>query len=352
MNDISISIGQWYDVNRRDLPWRHTLDPYRIWLSEIILQQTRVTQGMDYYLRFVEAFPTVEALAASPQDRVLKLWQGLGYYSRARNLHAAAQSVCDRYRKGEEVHFPTSYAELIKLKGVGRYTAAAIASFAADEAVAVVDGNVYRVLSRLFDVDTPIDTTSGQKYYQQLADELMHETVRGQGELCRPSHHNQALMEFGALHCTPTSPRCDECPVAGHCLALANGTVEQRPVKQGKVKVRERQLTYIIYIYKETLWVHQRGEGDIWQGLWEPALLPSGGVDGAVLLLKKKHQLTHQTLYAEFWVVKLADDEDPALNKDIQALPADYRQVTWMEWQQLAVPRLIDEANQKLSAWF
>ena len=356
MNEITYKLGIWFDQNHRDLPWRRTRDAYRIWLSEIILQQTRVVQGWDYYLRFEKEFPTVEALADAPLDKVLKLWQGLGYYSRARNLHAAARQVVAKHREAKmegEVQFPTRYAELLELKGVGRYTAAAIASLSQDEKVAVVDGNVYRVLSRLFDIDTPIDTGKGQREFQALADQLLDDEVNlNHGT---PSRHNQAMMEFGALHCTPTSPLCDTCPLAGHCLARAHGDTEIRPVKQGKVKIRERHLHYIIYIYKECLWVHQRAAGDIWQGLWEFVVhegdMVSNDVDG-IEILKMKHQLTHQTLYADFWVVKLPDDADPMTNGMIQALPDDYRPMTWMEWQQCAVPRLIDEANKRLSAWF
>lgn len=356
MNEITYKLGIWFDQNKRDLPWRRTRDAYRIWLSEIILQQTRVVQGWDYYLRFEQEFPTVEALAMAPLDRVLKLWQGLGYYSRARNLHAAAQQVVathhENHREGA-VRFPTSFDELLKLKGVGRYTAAAVASLSADEEVAVVDGNVYRVLSRLFDLSTPIDTTTGQKAFQALADELLHDEVAlNHGT---PSHHNQAMMEFGALHCTPTSPLCQTCPLAQHCLALAHGTTDQRPTKQGKVKIRERHLHYTIYIYKEKLWVHQRSSGDIWQGLWEFVLEEGeSGPDKEVgiEMLRMKHQLTHQTLYADFRVVKLPDDVDPMTRPEIKALPDDYQPVTWMEWQQRAVPRLIDEANKRLSAWF
>lgn len=354
MNEISIKIGLWYDVHKRDLPWRHTRDAYLIWLSEVILQQTRVAQGYDYWVRFVKAFPSVEALANASEDSILKLWQGLGYYSRARNLHAAACQVVNDLKRHT---FPTSYEELIKLKGVGPYTAAAVASLSSDEEVAVVDGNVYRVLARLFDISTPIDSTTGHKEFQQLANQML---------ITPSSHHNQAIMEFGALQCTPSAPDCNNCLLSGHCLSLANDTVDQRPVKQGKTKVRDRYLSYIIYIYKDTLWVHQRKEGDIWQGLWEFVLdeelgsLPAdkqnwGDLDAGcekVLILQKKHQLSHQTLHADFWVVKLPNEETPANNKSIQSLPEDYRQVTWMEWQQLAVPRLIDEANKQLSAWF
>ena len=377
MNDISAKIGRWYDENKRNLPWRDTQDAYRIWLSEIILQQTRVAQGLEYYQRFVERFPTVRDLAQASQDEVLKLWQGLGYYSRARNLHAAAQQVClseecgvrsEEYSSltkdnAKNILFPTKYADLIKLKGVGPYTAAAIASFSSDEKVAVVDGNVYRVLSRLFDIDTPIDSTQGQKDFLALATQLLPEK--------HASHHNQAMMELGALCCTPTSPQCEACPVADHCLALANHTIGQRPVKAGKVKVRERHLHYLIYIYKDMLWVHQRGEGDIWTGLWEYFLSEELGVrseEYSPLAKKKvpdskqfltphssfliKHQLTHQTLFADFQVVPVKTEKEAvALDEKLQ--PMGYKRVTWMEWQELAVPRLIDEANRRIAeAWF
>lgn len=363
MNEISSKIGSWYDQNKRDLPWRHTRNAYLIWLSEVILQQTRVAQGTDYYLRFVAAYPDVEALAKADEDEVLKLWQGLGYYSRARNLLKAARQVVASM---PGARFPTRFADLMKLKGVGRYTAAAVASFSTDERVAVVDGNVYRVLSRLFDIDTPIDSTQGQKAFQQLADQLMHEVVSQGGQ--PSSHHNQALMEFGALQCTPSSPDCQACPVADHCLALSNGTVGSRPVKQGKTKVHDRWFSYIIYIYKDTLWVHQRGAGDIWQGLWEFVLketpnAPSDAQtsatpdkqkeDAGICILEKRHQLSHQTIHATFSVVRLDDAlADPSLQPAIQALPEGYQQVTWAEWQQRAIPRLIDEANARLSAWF
>lgn len=360
MNEISNKIAFWYDKNQRDLPWRHTHDPYRIWLSETILQQTRVAQGWDYYLRFVEHYPTVQDLAAASEDEVLKLWQGLGYYSRARNLHTAAMQVTgDESLDG----FPSEYARLIKLKGVGPYTAAAIASIAADEEVAVVDGNVYRVLSRLFDLATPIDTGQGQRQFMALATELLPHRAEGGS----PGHHNQAMMELGALCCTPTSPKCQDCPVADHCLALANGTVAERPVKSTKVKVRERHLLYIIYIYKEGMWVHQRGAGDIWQGLWEPysieieqkeereTLFPPTPLPDIIqpqLIMEKKHQLTHQTINAQFWVCQLTnDDQSEQLNRALG--PKGYRWVSWDDWQGMAVPRLIDEVNRKLSSdWF
>ena len=366
---VATAIGQWYDQHQRDLPWRHTHDPYLIWLSEIILQQTRVVQGHDYYLRFVKAFPRVADLAAATEDEVLKLWQGLGYYSRARNLHAAARQVMEWPDRptDDPAWFPHRYADVIRLKGVGPYTAAAIASLSADERVAVVDGNVYRVLSRLMDLGTPIDSTQGAKEFQALADSLLPPAHCGR--------HNQAMMELGAMVCTPTSPTCQECPLADRCMALANGTIELRPVKQGKVKVRQRHLSYYIFKYEKSLYVHQRKAGDIWQGLWEFYLIEEGEVDGSdkkgigqerenenlhrmtaidqllsspavgsvTPLLSRKHLLTHQTLLADFILVEL--------NAGI-SLGADFRCVTWDEWQNLAVPKLISDANLALSVHF
>lgn len=337
--EISHILQSWYHSNHRDLPWRDTHNPYHIWLSEIILQQTRVVQGLDYYLRFVKAFPTVVDLALASEDSVLKLWQGLGYYSRARNLHKAANQVLENHQG----IFPTRYADLIKLTGVGPYTAAAIASFSSDEPVAVVDGNVYRVLSRLFDIDTPIDSTTGQKEFQDLAAELLDKSHAGL--------HNQAIMEFGALHCTPASPDCKNCPLQDGCLAFANHTIAERPVKANKVKVRERHLNYILYKYKNCIWVHQRGAGDIWQGLWEFVLIESlpnthnsQPTTHTAPAFSLRHQLTHQTLICDFRVVEL--------DKPVTNLPEDYICLTWEEWQEKAVPKLIVEANKKFAPLF
>ena len=219
MSEIADKLIDWYGVNGRNLPWRRTRDPYRIWLSEVILQQTRIAQGMDYYLRFVARFPDVGALAAADEDEVLKLWQGLGYYSRARNLHAAARQVVERYGG----RFPAAYADVRSLKGVGDYTAAAVCSIAYDAPCAVVDGNVYRVLSRLFDLDLAIDTAEGRKAFAALADEQLDRR--------RPARYNQAIMDFGALQCTPANPSCNDCPLRDECLSLAAGTVAERPVK-------------------------------------------------------------------------------------------------------------------------
>lgn len=341
--EISPILQSWYAQNSRDLPWRQTKDAYRIWLSEVILQQTRVAQGLDYYNRFIQAYPTVADLAAASEDEVLKLWQGLGYYSRARNLHKAAKAVVGDGPEsaGQTKHFPNRYAELIRLPGVGPYTAAAIASFSSDEAVAVVDGNVYRLLSRLFDIETPIDSTAGQKEFQALAIELLDKR--------HPGLHNQAIMEFGALHCTPTSPRCEECPLQSTCLAFANRTIADRPVKAGKVKVRERELHYYLFKYNKEIWVHQRGAGDIWQGLWEYYLAPLEAeagirIDGHHESYRIRHQLTHQLLLID---VTLVDLQEP-----ITTLPDEYIRISWQEWQEKAVPKPIFEANRHFSALF
>ena len=237
MNIIQDTLLKWFDANRRDLPWRHNPTPYEVWLSEVILQQTRVSQGMDYYLRFIERWPTVVDLAEASEEEVLKMWQGLGYYSRARNLHHCAQQVTSEH-KGQ---FPPDYEKLKQLKGIGDYTAAAIASIAFNLPHAVVDGNVYRVLARLYDIDTPININEGQKLFAQLAEDLLNRK--------QPGLHNQALMEFGALHCTPKNPNCLLCPLQAQCLAFAHQTVMQRPVKLQKVKVTTRYFNYLVMFW-------------------------------------------------------------------------------------------------------
>ena len=248
--------------NGRDLPWRQTKDPYAIWLSEIILQQTQVKQGWDYWERFMHRWPTVEALAAATEDEVLREWQGLGYYSRARNLHYAAKQIVALG------HFPNTLDEIKQLKGVGDYTAAAIGSIAFDLPAAVVDGNVYRVLARYFGIDTPINTTEGKKVFAAMAQELL--------PIDKASDYNQAIMDFGAIQCTPQSPRCLLCPLAESCEALHAGRVAELPVKQKTLKVRERHLIYIYVRCKDYVAIHRRGPGDIWQGLWEPYLIENG----------------------------------------------------------------------------
>ena len=306
--EFSRQITQWYSIHKRDLPWRNTRDPYRIWISEIILQQTRVAQGYDYYQRFTERFPNVTSLAQADEDEVLKLWQGLGYYSRARNLHAAAQSIGNG-------PFPDTYEGVRALKGVGDYTSAAICSIAYNMPYAVVDGNVYRVLARYFDIDTPIDSTQGKKEFAQLAQQLLDPE--------QPGTYNQAIMDFGALCCTPQNPACADCPLADSCGALTSNKVTSLPVKEGKIKRRDRYFT--------TFWIHsggntfvrKRGSKDIWKGLyefptWESETAFEGFPDAefaqltgqpplVVTLHRKamKHVLSHQNLYTDFYEVEI-----------------------------------------------
>ena len=326
---FALTLLDWFRENGRDLPWRQTHDPYAIWLSEIILQQTQVKQGWDYWERFMRRWPTVEALAEATEDEVLREWQGLGYYSRARNLHFAAKQIV---KLG---HFPDTLEEIKQLKGVGDYTAAAIGSIAFGLPAAVVDGNVYRVLARHFGIDTPINTTDGKKTFTALAQSLLPEQ--------EASAYNQAIMDFGAIQCTPQSPRCLLCPLAESCLALREGKVEQLPVKQKTLKVRERHLVYVyVRCHGETA-IHRRGPGDIWQGLWEPWLVDSSEAipRGAVLIRQNvKHILTHRILLADFYLLEVG--ERPVL-------PSDYIWIKETELDDYAVPRLIEILLESLS---
>lgn len=273
-NSFSMVLQLWYSQHGRDLPWRHTKDAYLIWVSEIIMQQTQVVQGLDYYLRFVERFPNVESLAAAEEDDVMRLWQGLGYYSRARNMQRAARQVVDMKC------FPRNYEAIRSLCGVGDYTAAAIASFAFDLPYAVVDGNVYRVLSRYFGIDTPIDTSAGKKAFASLAQHLLDET--------HPAMHNQAIMDFGALVCTPRSAGCHDCPLACSCVAFASGMVDSLPVKSHSIKVRHRYLIYIYTRFGDKLIIHKRGKDDIWAGLYEFPLIEVDAFENSDANRKKK----------------------------------------------------------------
>ena len=314
MSDFSSTLINWYQENKRELPWRETTDPYQIWISEIILQQTRVVQGTDYFLRFMERFPDVRTLAEATEDEVLKYWQGLGYYSRARNLHAAAKSM--------DGVFPTTYSEVLALKGVGEYTAAAICSFAYDLPYAVVDGNVYRVLSRYLGIDTPIDSTTGKKLFTSLAAEMLdkkHSAV-----------YNQAIMDFGAIQCTPQSPNCMFCPLADSCSALSTGRVTLLPVKQHKTKTTNR---YFNYIYARTgidTFIRKRVENDIWRNLFELPLIETAVsvseedfpelsefkalfAEGEVPVIRSvcrdvKHVLSHRVIYTNFYEVVLPEN--------------------------------------------
>jgi A/G-specific adenine glycosylase len=262
--NFSKTIITWYIENRRDLPWRHTKDPYKIWLSEIILQQTRVVQGLPYYEAFIKKFPTISDLATADEDTVLHLWQGLGYYSRARNLHQTAKIIHENYNDA----FPNRFKELLKLKGVGPYTAAAIASFAFGEAVALVDGNVYRVLSRIYGIQTNIASSGAYKEFFELASNLMDDS--------QPDVFNQALMEFGAMACTPKNPNCTFCPFIQNCIAYQTGKVSELPIKINKTKIRKRYLLYIVWRdVKGRFYVQQRTQKDIWQKLYEFDLIES-----------------------------------------------------------------------------
>ncbi len=322
---------KWFAENGRDLPWRATRDPYAIWLSEVILQQTRIQQGWRYWERFMQRFPTVQDLAAASEDEVLRLWQGLGYYSRARNLHTAAQQIV------ELGGFPHTLEEIKKLKGVGDYTAAAIGSIAFNLPVAVVDGNVYRVLSRYFAIDTPINTTEGKKLFSALAQELL--------PVNEPSAYNQALMDFGALQCTPQSPRCMQCPLSESCMALCTGRVGLLPVKLKTVQQKQRHMTYVYIRCQGYTAFRRRPAGDIWQGLWEPFLVAEHEVPlmPSVRLLRKnvKHVLTHRILLCDFYLWECT--ERPML-------PNDYRWIPEQELDQYAVPRLIEQLLESVSA--
>jgi A/G-specific adenine glycosylase len=315
-HSVSSKLLAWYQTHQRDLPWRNTRDPYKIWLSEIILQQTRVQQGQPYYERFVETFPTVEDLAAASEQEVLRLWQGLGYYSRARNLHACAKMVVNELN----ALFPDNFKDLLKLKGVGNYTAAAIASFAFGEAVPVVDGNVYRVLARLFGINTDIAQPSAYKEFAAVAQELI--------DLKQPDLFNQAIMEFGALHCTPQKPLCLYCPLQSACYAFEHQKQKELPVKKGKIKIKHRYFHYFILHAKEgKIFMRRRQGKDIWQGLFDfyvaeassfleiPAikdpLLQQLLAQNSVVVKESaayKHQLTHQLLHVKFFELAVSPE--------------------------------------------
>lgn len=331
-------IVSWYKENKRDLPWRGTTDPYVIWVSEIILQQTRVAQGTDYFSRFIGRFPDVKTLASAHEDEVLKYWQGLGYYSRARNLHAAAKSM--------NGVFPATYPEVLALKGVGAYTAAAICSIAYHMPYAVVDGNVYRVISRFFGIDTPIDTTQGKKEFAALANELL------EGE--DPALYNQAIMDFGAIQCTPSAPRCAACPLSGSCYAQQEGLVAELPVKGYRTKTVNRYFNYLYVRAGAYTFIRKRTTNDIWRNLFELPLIETPGETGMdnllrlpqfrelfapgetpgvrLLLHNRKHVLSHRVIYANFYEVILPEET--------QSFPG-YLKIAGEELDRYAIPRLI-----------
>ena len=375
--EFANTIISWFRENGRVLPWRETRDPYAIWLSEIILQQTRIAQGWEYWERFMAQYPTVQDLAAAHEDEVLKLWQGLGYYSRARNLHTAAKQIVALG------HFPDTLEGIKQLKGVGDYTAAAIGSFAFDIPAAVVDGNVYRVLARYFGIDTPINSTQGKKEFAALAQSLLPSSKASdfQSSLSLVAAYNQAMMDFGAIQCTPQSPKCLLCPLAETCEAMRTNRVAELPVKQKTMKVKTRHLSYIYIRCKGETAIHRRGEGDIWQGLWEPfnasdiaeaCASPSSAqaslsstkfstsltklssfkkelaadlhllnVDALQLLAQDvKHVLTHRILFADFYL--LETDAHPQLTDD-------YIWIKEEEIEDYGIPRLIELMLEKIS---
>ncbi len=330
----------WFDQNRRYLPWRLTNDPYAVWLSEIIMQQTRISQGTAYWERFMETYPTVEDLATASEDDVLKLWQGLGYYSRARNLHKAAQQIVALG------HFPDTMEGLLQLRGVGEYTAAAIASFAFGQPTAAVDGNYFRVLSRVYGIDTPINSTEGKHEFQALADSL--------GKDYRTI--NAAIMDFGALQCTPKSPACIVCPLVEDCIALREGRVDLLPVKLKTVHQKTRHLVYLYLRCLGKVAIRRRGKGDIWQGLWEPVLIEQTPSDdktvtsstakqllahASLLRSNVKHILTHQILLADFYLLETSSRP---------AIPPDYVWIDEQNLDQYAIPRLIEILFEALPA--
>ncbi|MDO9594162.1 MAG: A/G-specific adenine glycosylase [Lutibacter sp.] len=335
---FSKQLTYWYLHNKRNLPWRATTNPYTIWLSEIILQQTRVDQGMSYYFKFIENFPTVFDLAAASEEQVLKLWQGLGYYSRARNLHFSAKYIVDELH-GE---FPATYKELLELKGVGDYTASAIASICFNEPTAVVDGNVYRVLARYFGIDTTTNSSAGIKIFKQLAQELIDEK--------NPGTHNQAIMEFGALMCKPSNPDCGICPLNSSCFALSKNKVKALPVKEKKAKIKTRHFNYLVIQSSDQKTKIVKRETGIWRNLYEFPLIETSDIIDEKQLIEHKiykelfcdsaatvvlfdeevlvHKLTHQHIHTKFWVVT--------------ATASEHFSIPWNTVKKYPVPALID----------
>lgn len=335
-------IINWYLVNKRDLPWRNTTNAYVIWLSEIILQQTRVEQGMPYFYKFLENFPTVVDFANASEQTVLKLWQGLGYYSRGRNMLFTAKYILEHY----DGVFPTDYSTLIKLKGVGDYTAAAISSFSNNEVKAVVDGNVFRVLARYFGIEEPINSTLGKKMFAHLAQELIADQ--------KPAIYNQAIMEFGALHCKPKQPLCGTCPLQLNCFALLNNKVDVLPKKLKKVKVKERWFNYFVARDGDFILTKKREAGDVWQQMYDFPLIETeakvkdndhafakkileifGSNSEIKLVSTKKHILTHQIIYVQFFAL-----ENYMINFNLHA---EIKSVSLVEFAELPHPKVISD---------
>ncbi len=328
-------ILEWHQTVDRKLPWKESRNPYNIWISEIVLQQTRVAQGTKYYHRLTESFPTVAALASAHEDELMRLWKGLGYYSRARNMHKTAKIVVDAHRG----QFPTSYKEILSLPGIGPYTAAAIASFAYDLPHAVVDGNVYRVLSRVYGIFTPINSTDGKKEFSQLAQNLLSKD--------RPADYNQAIMDFGALCCKPKKPDCHHCPMSADCSAYINNCIDQLPQKEKKLKRRSRHFIGMVLTNKKGLIIEKRIEKDIWQGLYSIPMVEHDIKSSKVKMIEmiaskypdreishvtqKQQKLTHQDISIDFFTINMDDQMTP----DIIVSKETY--------DDYAYPRVIDE---------
>lgn len=346
-SSITHLLSEWYKSNKRDLPWRRTNDPYQIWISEIILQQTRVEQGMPYFESIKSRFPNVSDLAESPLDELLKLWQGLGYYSRARNMHTAAKQIMDDFNGV----FPTNYDDLLQLKGIGEYTASAISSIAFKHPKAVVDGNVFRVLSRLFSIDTPINTTEGKKLFTGLAELILDNN--------HPDIHNQAMMDFGAMQCTPVNPDCLSCPLSNLCLAFSLGKVQVLPVKQAGAKKQIRYFHYLFLTDGRSTWLQQRTQKDIWQQLWEFPLIESDREETIESLLKRddvsqwagtqstfetpvyfKHILSHRIIHARFFTIHMNQKG---------TIPENWKEVKLRDVNEYAFSRLMDLFMEKHS---
>ncbi len=341
-NAFTKKLLDWFGKNHRPMPWKGEKNPYLIWLSEIILQQTRVAQGLPYFERFKAAYPTIVDLANAPEDEILKLWEGLGYYSRARNLHFTAKDIRDNHGG----IFPVEYEDILKLKGVGTYTAAAIASFAYGLPYAVLDGNVFRVLSRYFGIKEPIDTTTGKKIFAKLSQELLAKK--------RPADYNQAIMDFGATQCVPANPNCKICPLVKSCTAQKEDLINQLPFKSKKLKRRSRFFHYLIINYGNEIWIRKRTEKDIWQGLYEfPLLETEKLLDRKTLERNKEYQgiippeagitrfstpfsqqLTHQKINALFVEI--------TVEKPLGEAPEDWVNISREDLKTYAFPRIID----------
>ncbi|MBN1158531.1 MAG: A/G-specific adenine glycosylase [Bacteroidales bacterium] len=349
MSNISEIIAEWYVHNKRELPWRKTKFPYCIWLSEIILQQTRINQGLKYYLKFIDQYPDVHMLASADLDDVLKIWQGLGYYTRARNMHETARVIANQFGGS----FPSSYKELLNLKGIGKYTAAAIASIAFGEPVPVVDGNVYRILARVFGEHTPVNTSEGESVFRKLAEHIL--------DYRNPGQHNQALMELGSLICRPKKPLCHDCPLAQYCRAKHSGLIPDLPVKIPKKASRNRYFNYLVFMHHEKTYICKRNSNDIWHSLYEFPMIETSEPLNIKQLVKHKeweslmsgsayqirnisgiyhHKLTHQNIYARFI--------DIPVNGEAPYLEKHFISVTLDSIVQYAVPRLIERYLQDL----